>query len=233
MGSTHTMHRHDEPDREPAASRIAAFHDQIERRLAGEITEEEFRPMRLTNGVHLWDHAYMLRVPIPGGVLSSRQLRMLAHVARRYDRGYVHFAGRRNVEFHWPALSEIPSALADLAFVGLYPAGAGSEFNGDSGVDHIAEAAHSRSDHASVTIPLVAGGDLSDGQMEALAGLAETYGSDEVHVGNGRDLVLLHVARADLASVHAGLVASGFEDRRHSDFTPSTEAHHARETEAA
>jgi len=227
------MYSHDQSDRESVASRISVFRDQIERRLAGEITEERFRPMRLENGVHLWDHAYMLSVPIPAGVLSAGQLRMLAHVARTYDRGYAHLTASRSVEFHWPALSDIPSALADLASAGLYPTGAGGDFNGDSGVDHIADAAHDQSDHASVTIPFAGGGDLSDDQLEALANLAETYASGGVQIGNGQDLVLPHVARANLASVHAGLVASGLEDPRHSDFTPPTEAHHARETEAA
>jgi len=227
------MYSHDESDRESVASRISVFRDQIERRLAGEITEERFRPMRLTNGVHLWDHAYMLRVPIPRGVLSSRQLRILAHVARTYDRGYAHFTASRSVEFHWPALSDIPSALADLASADLYSTGTGSKFIGDSGVDHIADATHSRSDHASVTIPLIGGGDLSDSQMEALADLAETYGSDEVQVGNGQDLVLPHIARADLASVDARLVAGDLEDRGRSNFTPATEAHHARDAHAA
>jgi sulfite reductase beta subunit-like hemoprotein len=84
-----------------------------------------------------------------------------------------------------------------------------------------------------VTIPFAGGGDLSDDQLEALANLAETYASGGVQIGNGQSLVLPHVARANLASVHSGLVASGLEDPRRSDFTPPTEAHHARETEAA
>jgi sulfite reductase beta subunit-like hemoprotein len=217
------MYRHDAIDREPAASRISAFRDQIERRLAGEITEEQFGPMRLTNGVHLWDHAYILRIPVPGGVLFSRQLRMLAHVARLYDRGYAHFTESRSVEFHWPALSDIPAALADLASAGLYPAGAGG---------NLADAPHGHSDHKSVTIRLDGASDLSEGQIEALAGLVETYGLGELHVG-GKEIVLPHVAPADLASVHGTLAENGLLAERHSDPVPFTEARHARETQAA
>jgi sulfite reductase beta subunit-like hemoprotein len=217
------MYHHDEFDREPAASRISAFRDQIERRLAGEITEEQFRPLRLTNGVHLWDHAYMLRIPIPDGALTSRQLRMLAHVARLYDRGYAHFTAHRSIEFHWPALSDLPSALADLASVGLY-----STDRGDNPADAGRDGPH----HGSVTIPLDGARDLSDSRLETLADLVETYGSGEVHVSDD-EIVLPHVARAHLASVHDRLAASRFEDQRPSDTTPSTEGRHAREAEAA
>lgn len=228
MGST--MYRHDTFDREPVTSRISAFRDQIERRLAGEITEEQFSPIRLTNGVHLWDHAYMLRISVPGGVLSSSQLRTLAHVARTYDRGYAHFTGQRSIEFHWPALSDIPSALGDLASAGLYPAETGKDVIRD-GRDHHADAAPGNPDDTSVTIPLDGARDLSDSQMEALADLAETYGLGELHVGD--EIVLPHVARADLASTHDGLLAIVLGNRRLSDTMPFTEEHHAREAEAA
>jgi sulfite reductase beta subunit-like hemoprotein len=227
------MYRQDKFDREPVASRIAVFRDQIERRLAGEITEEQFRPMRRTNGVYLRDHAYMLRIPVPNGVLSSTQLRMLAHIARHYDRGYAHFTADQNVEFQWPALSDTPSALTDLAAVDLYPTGAGSSVIGDSSIGRTAEAAHRPSDPMSVTIPLDGACDLSDRQMEILADLAETYGLGELHLVGGQDIVLPHVATADLAAFHAGLASSGFRNRRHSDPAPFTEEHHARETEAA
>lgn len=114
------MYRYDEFDRDFVAARVAQFRDQVERRLAGEITEEQFKPLRLMNGVYLQLHAYMLRVAIPYGTLSSRQLRMLAHIARAYDRGYGHFTTRQNMQFHWPALAEIPEALADLASVEMH-----------------------------------------------------------------------------------------------------------------
>jgi sulfite reductase beta subunit-like hemoprotein len=223
------MYRNHELDREAVTSRLSVFRDQIERRLAGEITEEQFRPMRRTNGVHLRDHAYMLRVAVPGGVLSSHQLSVLAHVARFYDRGYAHFTADRSVEFQWPALADIPSALADLASAGLFSSEAGSGAIRESGNDHPADTTHS--DDASVTVPLDGARDLSASRMEALADLAETYGSGELHL-SGHAIVLPHVARADLAAVHAGLAAGG-SDRRHSDKTPSTETHHAREAEAA
>jgi sulfite reductase beta subunit-like hemoprotein len=228
MGST--AYRHDELDRELVTSRIEAFRHQIERRLAGEITEEQFRPIRRTNGVHLWDHAYILRIPVPRGVLSSHQLRMLAHVARAYDRGYAHFTGQQSIEFHWPALSDIPSVLGDLASAGLYSTGVGSDLVQNSGAP--ADISYDHSDHASVTIPLDAARDLSDSQMETLADLAETYGLGELRVG-GNEIVLPHVAHADLASVHGKLAENGLAANRRSGPAPFTEALHARETQAA
>jgi sulfite reductase beta subunit-like hemoprotein len=227
------MYSQDELDRESVTSRISVFRDQIERRLAGEITEAEFKPMRLMNGIHLWDHAYMLSFPVPSGVLSSRQLRMLAHVARAYDRGYAHFTARRDIEFHWPALSDIPSALADLASVGLYPAEAGGGFIPDDGVDHPADAAPGHSNHASVAIPLDGAREFSDSQMEALADLAETYGVGELHIGYGQELVLPHIAHADLEPVHDKLVENGLAASRPADLVLLTEGHHAREAQAA
>jgi sulfite reductase beta subunit-like hemoprotein len=223
------MYRHNEFAREAVTSCLAVFRGQIERRLAGEITEDQFRPMRRTNGVYLRDHAYMLRISVPGGILSSHQLKVLAHVARLYDRGYAHFTADQNIEFRWPALADIPSALTDLATAGLFASEAGSAAIWESGNDRLADAAHS--DDASVTVPLGGTRDLSASRMEALADLAETYGSGELHLG--QDIVLPHIARADLPSVHAALATSGLDDRRHSDQTPSTEAHHAREAEAA
>src|SRR6185295_9707326 len=91
-----TMYRYDEFDRQFVADRVAQFRDQTRRRLAGELTEEEFRPLRLMNGLYLQLHAYMLRVAIPYGVLSSVQLRQLAMIARKYDRDYGHFTTRQN-----------------------------------------------------------------------------------------------------------------------------------------
>src|ERR1700681_333528 len=102
------------------AERVAEFRDQVARRLSGELTEEEFKPLRLMNGVYLQLHAYMLRIAIPYGTLSSEQMRMLAHVARRYDRGYGHFTTRQNIQFNWIKLAELPDAMADLASVGMH-----------------------------------------------------------------------------------------------------------------
>ena len=114
------MYLYDEFDRTLIAERVAEFRDQIARRLSGELTEDEFKPLRLMNGVYLQLHAYMLRIAIPYGTLSSAQLRMLAHVARRYDRGFGHFTTRQNIQFHWIKLKELPDAMADLASAGLH-----------------------------------------------------------------------------------------------------------------
>ena len=100
--------------------RVEEFRDQVKRRLSGELTEDEFKMLRLQNGVYLQLHAYMFRVAIPYGTLSSKQLRALAHVARRYDRGYGHFTTRQNIQFNWIKLAELPDALADLAEVGIH-----------------------------------------------------------------------------------------------------------------
>ncbi|MDB5406644.1 MAG: sulfite reductase [Rhodospirillales bacterium] len=109
------MYRYDEFDHDFLAERVAQFGDQVARRLSGELTEEEFRPLRLMNGLYLQLHAYMLRIAIPYGTLSATQLRALAHVARRYDNGYGHFTTRQNMQFNWIKLEEVPQAMADLA----------------------------------------------------------------------------------------------------------------------
>jgi sulfite reductase (NADPH) hemoprotein beta-component len=114
------MYVYDAYDRALVNERVAEFRDQVARRLSGELTEEEFKPLRLMNGVYLQLHAYMLRIAIPYGTLSSEQLRMLAHVARRYDRGYGHFTTRQNIQFHWIKLEELPDAMAELASVGMH-----------------------------------------------------------------------------------------------------------------
>ena len=109
------MYRYDTYDRRFLEERVAQYRDQVRRRLAGELSEDEFKPLRLMNGLYLQLHAYMLRVAIPYGTLSSRQLRLLAHIARRYDRGYGHFTTRQNIQFNWIKLEETPDILADLA----------------------------------------------------------------------------------------------------------------------
>ncbi len=114
------MYLYDDLDRTLVAERVADFRDQVARRLSGELSEDEFKPLRLMNGVYLQLHAYMLRISIPYGTLSSAQLRMLAHVARRYDRGYGHFTTRQNIQFHWIKLQELPEAMAELAGVGMH-----------------------------------------------------------------------------------------------------------------
>ncbi|MGA2895205.1 MAG: nitrite/sulfite reductase [Xanthobacteraceae bacterium] len=114
------MYVYDAFDQTLVAERVAEFRDQVARRLSGELTEEEFKPLRLMNGVYLQLHAYMLRTAIPYGTLSSEQLRMLAYVARKYDRGYGHFTTRQNIQYHWIKLAELPDAMADLASVGMH-----------------------------------------------------------------------------------------------------------------
>src|SRR3974390_862314 len=114
------MYLYDDFDRTVLPQRVAESGDQVGRRLSGELSEDEFKLLRLMNGVYLQLHAYMLRIAIPYGTLSSEQMRNLAHVARRYDRGYGHFTTRQNIQFHWIKLQELPDAMADLATVGLH-----------------------------------------------------------------------------------------------------------------
>ena len=114
------MYRYDEFDQTFVAQRVAQFRDQVARRLAGDLTEEQFRPLRLMNGLYLQLHAYMLRIAIPYGTLSSRQMRKLAHIARTYDKGYGHFTTRQNVQYNWPALKDVPDILAELAQVQMH-----------------------------------------------------------------------------------------------------------------
>ena len=114
------MYRYDEFDHTLVRERVAQFRDQVDRRLAGALSEDEFRPLRLMNGVYLQLHAYMLRVAIPYGVLSSQQLRRLAAIARRYDRGFGHFTTRQNIQFNWPRLVDVPDILAELAEVEMH-----------------------------------------------------------------------------------------------------------------
>ena len=102
------MYRYDEFDAAFVRERTAQFRDQVNRRLSGEINEDQFRPLRLMNGLYLQLHAYMLRIAVPYGTLSSRQMRMLGHIARTYDRGYGHFTTRQNIQFNWPKLRDIP-----------------------------------------------------------------------------------------------------------------------------
>ena len=109
------MYQYDDYDRALVRERVAQFRDQVQRRLADELSEEEFLPLRLQNGLYLQKHAYMLRVAIPYGTLSARQMRALAHIAREYDRGYGHFTTRQNIQFNWIELERVPDILDWLA----------------------------------------------------------------------------------------------------------------------
>jgi sulfite reductase (NADPH) hemoprotein beta-component len=114
------MYRYDEFDRRFVRERTEEFRDQVHRRLSGELTEDQFKPLRLMNGVYLQLHAYMLRIAIPYGTLSSRQLRKLAYIARTYDRDYGHFTTRQNLQFNWIALKNVPAILEHLAEVEMH-----------------------------------------------------------------------------------------------------------------
>ncbi len=114
------MYQYDEIDQSVVDQRVAQFRGQVQRRLSGELSEDEFKPLRLMNGLYLQLHAYMLRVAIPYGTLSSAQLHKLADIARRYDRGYGHFTTRQNLQYNWPKLEDTPDILAELASVEMH-----------------------------------------------------------------------------------------------------------------
>jgi sulfite reductase (NADPH) hemoprotein beta-component len=114
------MYLYDDLDRTLVTERAAELRDQVARRLSGELTEDEFKPLRLMNGIYLQLHAYMLRIALPYGSVSSSQMRTLAHVARRYDRNYGHFTTRQNIQFNWIKLAELPDAMDALARAGLH-----------------------------------------------------------------------------------------------------------------
>jgi sulfite reductase (NADPH) hemoprotein beta-component len=109
------MYRYDEFDAKFVAERAAQFRRQVQRRLAGELTEDQFRPLRLMNGLYLQLHAYMLRVNVPYGTLSSKQLRTFAHIARKYDKGFGHFTTRQNIQYNWIKLEQAPDIIQELA----------------------------------------------------------------------------------------------------------------------
>ncbi len=114
------MYQYDEYDHRIVRERVAQFSDQTERYLAGELTEEQFLPLRLQNGLYIQRLAPMLRINVPYGMLSSTQLRKLAHIARHYDKGYCHITTRQNVQFNWPQLEEVPALLGELADVEMH-----------------------------------------------------------------------------------------------------------------
>jgi sulfite reductase (NADPH) hemoprotein beta-component len=114
------MYKYDTFDQSVVDARVAEFRDQVQRRLAGEITEDQFKPLRLMNGLYLQLHAYMLRVAVPYGTMDSKQMHMLAHIARKYDRGYGHFTTRQNIQYNWIKLEECPDLLEELASVEMH-----------------------------------------------------------------------------------------------------------------
>ncbi|CAN5141458.1 nitrite/sulfite reductase [soil metagenome] len=114
------MYRYDQYDHQIIKERVAQYRDQVRRRLADELTEDEFRPLRLQNGLYMQRHAYMLRVAVPYGLLASRQMRMFATIARKHDRGYGHFTTRQNIQYNWITLEETPEILNKLASVEMH-----------------------------------------------------------------------------------------------------------------
>ncbi len=114
------MYQYDQYDQKMVDTRVEEFRDQVKRRLAGDLTEDQFKPLRLMNGLYLQLHAYMLRVAVPYGTLSSKQMRMLGHIARNYDRDYGHFTTRQNIQYNWIKLEDAPDILADLASVEMH-----------------------------------------------------------------------------------------------------------------
>lgn len=114
------MYVYDEYDQSIVDARVEEFRDQVNRRLSGAMTEDQFKPLRLMNGLYLQLHAYMLRVAVPYGTLDSRQMRMLGHIARKYDRGYGHFTTRQNIQYNWIKLADAPDILAELATVQMH-----------------------------------------------------------------------------------------------------------------
>ncbi|MBF2716138.1 nitrite/sulfite reductase [Agrobacterium vitis] len=135
------MYRYDEFDHAFVAARVDQFRDQVGRRLSGELAEDAFKPLRLMNGVYLQLHAYMLRVAIPYGTLNAKQMRMLAHVARKYDRGYGHFTTRQNIQYNWPKLSDTPDILQELASVEMHAIQTSGNCIRNVTADHFAGAA--------------------------------------------------------------------------------------------
>src|SRR5438270_8973820 len=132
------MYRYDEFDHDLVRERVAEFGDQVARRLSGELTEDQFKPLRLMNGVYLQLHAYMLRIAVPYGTLSSRQMRKLAHIARTYDRDYGHFSTRQNLQLNWPKLEEVPEILAELASVQMHAIQTSGNYVRNVTTDHFA-----------------------------------------------------------------------------------------------
>ena len=114
------MYEYDKYDQAMVDARVEEFRDQVQRRIAGQLTDDQFKPLRLKNGLYLQLHAYMLRVAIPYGTLNSRQMRKLAHIAQTYDRGYGHFTTRQNIQYNWIKLEEAPDLLAELAAVEMH-----------------------------------------------------------------------------------------------------------------
>ncbi|MBN2740919.1 MAG: nitrite/sulfite reductase [Rhodobacteraceae bacterium] len=149
------MYAYSEFDRDFLRARVAEFRSQVERRLDGSLTEDEFKPLRLMNGLYLQLHAYMLRVAIPYGTLRSAQMRKLAEISQRWDRGYGHFTTRQNIQFNWPRLSDVPDMLEALAEVGMHAIQTSGNCIRNVTADHFAGAAAGEVEDPRLTAELI------------------------------------------------------------------------------
>lgn len=132
------MYKYNANDQQIVEERAQQFRGQVERRLQGSVLEDEFKPLRLQNGLYMQLHAYMLRVAVPYGLLSSEQLRRLGHIARTYDRGYAHFTTRQNVQYNWPELADVPKILDELAAVQMHAIQTSGNCIRNTTADHLA-----------------------------------------------------------------------------------------------
>src|SRR6056300_1037173 len=135
------MYKYNDFDHAFVTSRNAQFREQVNRRISGALSEDEFKPLRLMNGLYLQLHAYMLRVAVPYGTLNSRQMNKLADIADQYDKGYGHFTTRQNIQFNWPKLSDVPDILDDLATVQMHAIQTSGNCIRNVTADHFAGAA--------------------------------------------------------------------------------------------
>jgi sulfite reductase (NADPH) hemoprotein beta-component len=149
------MYDYTDFDRTFVRERVAEFRDQVERRIAGALTEEEFLPLRLRNGLYLQLHAYMLRIAIPYGTLNARKLRQLAMIAERWDKGYGHFTTRQNIQFNWPKLCDVPDMLAALAEVDMHSIQTSGNCIRNVTADHFAGAAADEVEDPRATAELI------------------------------------------------------------------------------
>ncbi|MCY4100888.1 MAG: nitrite/sulfite reductase, partial [Rhodobacteraceae bacterium] len=149
------MYNYNEFDHDFVRTRVEEFRDQVERRLSGTLTEEEFKPLRLKNGLYLQLHAYMLRVAIPYGTLNSKQMRQLAMIAEKWDKGYGHFTTRQNIQFNWPKLKDVPDILDALADVSMHAIQTSGNCIRNVTADHFAGAARDEIEDARMTAELL------------------------------------------------------------------------------
>ena len=226
------MYVYDDFDQALVDQRVEQFRDQTRRFLAGELSEDDFRPLRLQNGLYVQKHAPMLRIAIPYGTLSSVQLRRLADLSDRYDRGYGHFSTRQNLQLNWPALERVPDLLAELAQVQMHAIQTSGNCVRNTTTDHFAGVPdgalsdapgfaawakrcvhpHRVPGYRAVTVSLkahgVAPGDATSDQMRAVADAADAFGFGEIRVSHHQNLVLPDIERGALPALFEALKAA-------------------------